>query len=69
MYIGINALYKKEGSALAKMLTTLEVAQMLQVSPTTVRKWVMLGKIKSHKVNGLRRFDEAEIMAMIHGNV
>lgn len=38
-----------------------DVAQILGVSPKTVRGWVYTGKIPSRKINGARRFDMVEI--------
>ena len=47
------------------LLTTEDVAKLLQVSVATVKLWVRAGEIPSFKLGALRRFRPAEIEAWI----
>lgn len=48
-----------------KLYTVNEVAEMLHVSPKTVRYWAQHGKISYFKVGCLVRFDEDQIRSML----
>jgi len=48
-----------------KILTCKQVAEMLQAKPSTIYAWAEQSIIPYFKVNGLLRFDEAEIMQWI----
>ena len=39
----------------SKLLTSKEVAEFARVHPVTVRRWVLLGKLSSVKIGGVRR--------------
>ena len=43
------------------MLTVQEVAKILRVSDSTIRRWIAEGKIKGLKFGGQWRFKSAEI--------
>ncbi len=49
-----------------KILTCKQVAEMLQAKTSTVYAWAEQSIIPSFKINGLLRFDEAEIMDWIN---
>ncbi len=48
-----------------KILTCKQVAELLQAKPSTIYAWAEQSLIPSFKVNGLLRFDEAELMKWI----
>ncbi len=48
-----------------ELLTAVEVAQMLKLSPRTVREWAWRQKIPSVKVLGALRFRREDIEALI----
>ena len=47
------------------LLTTADVARILQVSVATVKSWVKAGKIPSFKLGALRRFRPEDIEEFI----
>jgi excisionase family DNA binding protein len=59
---------KGETPTLDKYLTVKEAAQMLGVSPSTLRNWDRSGKLraKRHPVNRYRLYDRAELEALLH---
>ena len=48
-----------------ELLTIDQVADLLQVSPKTVRNWVYRRKIPHRKINGVLRFLRPEITKWI----
>lgn len=50
---------------MSKLMTTDEVAEMLQVSSGTVRNWVSANKIPFVKVNAAVRFERSQLEAWI----
>lgn len=50
-----------------RLLKVTDVADMLSVSPRTVRSWVYRGLIPSLKINGALRFDRTELEKFIKG--
>jgi excisionase family DNA binding protein len=46
-----------------RMLTVKQVADLLQLSPDTIYRYANKGTIPSHKIGGVWRFVESEIMA------
>jgi|PlaIllAssembly_1097288.scaffolds.fasta_scaffold583318_2 excisionase family DNA binding protein len=45
-----------------KILTVKQVAELIQVKPSTIYAWAEQRRIPSIKINGLLRFIEAEIL-------
>jgi excisionase family DNA binding protein len=43
------------------LLTIKDLAKQLQIKPSTLYAWAAQGKIPCHKINGLVRFNPAEI--------
>jgi excisionase family DNA binding protein len=41
------------------------LASYLQVSERLIRKWVQEGRLASHKIDGCRRFDPADVDAFV----
>lgn len=54
---------------MAKLLNVNEVASRLNVSPNTVRKWVLQRRIPFVKVGSLVRFNESEIEQIANGGL
>ncbi len=50
---------------MTKLLTVAEVAQLLQVKPSTVYKYSMMRKLTSIKISGLLRFREEDLRDLI----
>ena len=48
-----------------KILTVKQVAEMLQMNPSTVYAWAEQRLIPSFKMNGLLRFDQDEIIEWV----
>jgi excisionase family DNA binding protein len=48
-----------------KILTVKQVSELLQAKQSTIYAWAEQGFIPSFKVNGLLRFDEAEIFEWV----
>jgi len=56
-----------EGALLDRMLTVDEVAHLLQVHPSTVRRWEKQGQLKSYRLGskGIIRFKRGEVFDFI----
>lgn len=50
-----------------KVITVKQVAELLQVKPSTLYAWAEQGRIPCLKINGLLRFDEEEVMKFVKG--
>lgn len=50
------------------LLTVRQVADLLQISPSTVYSWAYSGRIPCYKLNGSIRFKEREIDDWIERN-
>lgn len=48
-----------------RLLKVPDVAELLSISPRTVRSWVYRGLIPSIKINGALRFDKATLEKII----
>ncbi len=48
-----------------KILTVKQVSEMIQAKASTIYAWAEQGQIPCFKINGLLRFDEAEVEAWI----
>ncbi len=48
-----------------KLLTVKEVAELLRAKPSTIYQWAEQGLMPSLKLNGVRRFDEADVIGWI----
>jgi excisionase family DNA binding protein len=59
-----------QNSQIEPMLTTSEVAQILNVHINTVRRWSNQGDIKSYRIGsrGDRRFRREDINALLNKN-
>lgn len=51
------------------MLTIKDVAEMLNISQTTIRRLVALKRIKSYKVGGQIRFNKEDVYSYPKSNV
>ncbi len=52
-----------------RLLTPGEVATLFRVDPKTVTRWAAAGRLSSIRTpGGHRRFREAEVQALLHGN-
>ena len=51
-----------------KLLTTEEVAELLRVHHTTVRRWLRKGEIQGIKIGRLWRIKESELDLIEHKN-
>jgi excisionase family DNA binding protein len=53
--------------SLDRMLTVNEVAHLLHVHPTTVRRWEKRGELKSHRLGlkGTIRFKREEVLSFV----
>jgi excisionase family DNA binding protein len=45
-----------------KLLTCKEVAELIRAKPSTVYAWAEQGFVPCFKINGLLRFDEADVI-------
>lgn len=61
-------LESSEGHGRMCLLKVEDVAEMLAVSPRTVRSWVFRRLIKFIKINGALRFNKKEIENFIKGD-
>jgi excisionase family DNA binding protein len=52
---------EQAGNTTDRLWTDEDVAEFLQVSPATVRKWAKMGRLPVLKVGSLNRFDREEI--------
>ncbi|HHT09990.1 MAG: helix-turn-helix domain-containing protein [Atribacterota bacterium] len=51
-----------------KFLTIKEISEDLKVSVSTVRRWVMEGKLKTYKLGKVIRISEEDLMEFIENN-
>ena len=51
-----------------KFLTIKEISEDLKVSVSTVRRWVMEGKLKTYKLGKVIRISEEDLMEFIEYN-
>lgn len=58
---------KHESSTNDRLLKVDDIAEMLSISPRTVRSWVFRRLLPFLKVNGALRFDKTEIEKFIKG--
>lgn len=48
-----------------KILTVKEVSELLKIKPSTVYAWAEQRKIPCHKINGVLRFVESDVLAWL----
>jgi excisionase family DNA binding protein len=51
-----------------ELLTTQQVAAILQLSPKTVKDWLRAGKLTGYKIGRVWRVKEADLEAFIRGS-
>lgn len=51
-----------------RLLTVREVSELLNVTETTVRRWIMDKTIPSYLIGGVRRFNYQEVLEHIKGD-
>ena len=56
---------RRGGSGLPRFYTIKTVADALEVSPRTVRRWIAIGDLNVHRVNGVVRIAEADLRAFL----
>ncbi len=57
------------GMNIPNLLTPSEVAQLFRVDPKTVTRWAATGKLTAMRtLGGHRRFDKAEVMALLENS-
>jgi excisionase family DNA binding protein len=59
---------KKSGDSVFRMLTVSEVAELLHVHPSTIRKWTNQGMMRAARIGtrGDRRFKREDISAFLN---
>jgi excisionase family DNA binding protein len=50
------------------MLTIKEIASELKVTERTVRRWIAEGKLKSEKIQGIRRIKPEDYLEFLKNN-
>jgi excisionase family DNA binding protein len=58
----------KRPAADAVLISTDEVAQLVDVSPRTIRNWMTRGKIPFVKIGRVVRFDREEFLQVMRDN-
>ena len=48
-----------------RFLTIAEVAELLQVCTRTVRRWIKSGVLPAHRIGGVVRIAEADLLAFL----
>jgi len=61
----MSATLQEADKTYGALLTVEEAAGWLSVSPHTMRAWIQRGLIESHKLFGLRRVSEDELVRII----
>ena len=56
---------RHHGSGLPKYYAIKAVAEALDVSPRTVRRWISKGDLVVHRVNGVVRIGEDDLRAFL----
>ncbi len=56
---------RRGGSGLTKFYAIKTVAESLEVSTRTVRRWIARGELIAHRVNGVIRIAEADVRAFL----
>jgi len=56
---------RHSGSGLAKYYTIKAVAEALDVSPRTIRRWIANGDLIVHRVHGVIRIAEGDLRAFL----
>jgi excisionase family DNA binding protein len=56
---------RRSGSGLAKYYAIKTVAETLEVSTRTVRRWIAQGELVVHRVNGVVRIADADLHAFL----
>jgi excisionase family DNA binding protein len=51
--------------ALMKFYTIEQIANFIEVSTRTVRRWIQEGLLVAHRINGLVRISEADFQAFL----
>jgi excisionase family DNA binding protein len=59
---------KQGANNMKKFLTIKEISEDLKVSVSTVRRWVMEGKLKTYKLGKVIRISEEDLMEFIENN-
>ena len=56
---------RRSGSGLPKFYAIKTVAETLEVSIRTVRRWIARGDLIAHRLNGVVRIAEADLRAFL----
>ena len=56
---------RRSGSGLPKFYAIKTVAETLEVSTRTVRRWIARGDLIKHRMNGVIRIAEADLRAFL----
>jgi excisionase family DNA binding protein len=59
---------KTENSKKMKCYTIAQIAEFVEVSTRTVRRWIAEGLLVAHRINGLVRISEADFQAFLAGH-
>jgi excisionase family DNA binding protein len=51
-----------------KFYTIEQIADSVEVSPRTVRRWIKEGLLTAHRINGLVRISEADFLAFLEAH-
>jgi excisionase family DNA binding protein len=57
--------HRRSGSGLPRYYTIKAVAEALDVSPRTVRRWIANGDLIVHRVDGVVRIAEGDLRAFL----
>jgi excisionase family DNA binding protein len=68
---GWLAMSTSTGKPFERLLNVYEVANVLQVHPTTVRRWQKKGELKSYRLGpkGSLRFRKEDVLKFVEGSV
>jgi len=63
--IGRGSTKADKSSSSMKFYTIDQVADFVEVSPRTVRRWIEKGLLVAHRINGLVRISDADFQAFL----
>ena len=57
--------HRQGGGGLARYYTIKAVAEAVDASPRTIRRWIANGDLVVHRINGVVRIAEADLRAFL----
>ena len=61
-----NTRARRQRAAPMNFFTVAEVAERLEVSTRTVRRWIKSGQLVAHRIRGVVRIARADLDAFLH---